>query len=99
MPLWLNTRASSIVSAVPLPSSLTPGAKLSSGALGSAGGGSAASGSARGSGGVGRALAAWTRQRVVVAADVDRAAGSGPGRIAMTLRSSTSRVMRPCFGT
>ncbi len=45
MPLWLKTRASSIVSAVPLPSSLTPGAKLSSGALGSAGGGAGASGS------------------------------------------------------
>ena len=37
MPLWLKTRASSIVSAVPLPSSLTPGAGRSFGLFGSGG--------------------------------------------------------------
>src|ERR1051325_18145 len=44
IPLWLNTRASSMVNAVPLPSSLTPGAGLSSGALGSAGAGGGGAG-------------------------------------------------------
>ena len=37
MPLWLKMRASSIVSAVPLPSSLTPGAGRSFGLFGSGG--------------------------------------------------------------
>ena len=72
MPLWLKTRASSIVSAVPLPSSLTPGARLSSGAFGSAGAAVRASGSR---GAAPPALAApWPpgrRDRVVVPADVD----------------------------
>src|SRR5438128_1651482 len=48
MPLWLKTRANSMVNAVPLPSSFTPGARLSSGALGSAGAAVRASGSAAG---------------------------------------------------
>ena len=62
--LCANTRASSIVSTVPLPSSLAPGAGLSAASPAGAGR------RARGPPGVRRA-----GERVVVAADVDQAAG------------------------